>query len=272
MSRRTRVIRQIKILLVLLLALPALAQDEPVLADPTPATESEGMSVIMKPKETAAKKKTAKKKAQAKKKTEAPAAEPSRERNTETSMRYLVNGNSRFVKKNFRADGRDPKDRERGMHGELPHSAVLASSDSRVVPEIIFDQGLGELYTVRVLGENIDAGVLASLEYAVETLNVPLLVVLGNSDCAAMQMQQIKNEDELSPSMKELAESIRPRLKTLKSDEPSPSYEIEATLNADAVARELVRRSAIIRSRVENQKLTIKSGLYRINTGRITFY
>lgn len=194
------------------------------------------------------------------------------ERNAETSLRYLINGNSRFVKRNFRADGRTAKDRTRGLDGETPHTALLASSDSRVVPEIIFDQGLGEIYTVRSFGENLDPSVIAGLEYAVEKLNVPLLVVLGNSDCAAMKIQKVNAFSNLSPSMKSVVDAVQPRLKTLKSDEPSPSYEVEATLNADGVARELARRSQIIREAVDSGKLTIKSGLYRINTGRVNFY
>lgn len=251
------------------------------------AEEQEGMTVDMHPKleeeavanelpvetpKPAPAKKIASKKKAAKKETKPVAAATPAKRDAETSLRFLNNGNSRFVKKNFRSDGRTEADRKRGLEGETPHTVVLASSDSRVVPEIIFDQGLGELYTVRTLGEAVDETVIASLEYAVEKLKVPLLVVLGNSDCAAMKFHSQEDESDLTDSQKELVDAIDPRLKTLKKDEPSPSYEVEATLNADAIAREIIKKSPVIKAAVDSGRLTVKSALYRINTGRVTFY
>lgn len=218
-------------------------------------------------KEVAAKKSSKKKTELKSAKTEMPA-----KRDAETSLRYLNNGNSRFVKKNFRSDGRSQEDRERGLNGENPHSAILASSDSRVVPEIIFDQGLGEIYSVRTLGESVDDVVIASLEYAVDKLKVPLIVVLGNSDDALMKFRSTEDSSALSDGIKDLTDAIDPRLKTLKRESPSPSYEVEATLNADAIARDLSRKSSVIKTVIESGHLTIKSALYRINTGRVTFY
>lgn len=262
------------LILSLLFCSVSFAQGEA--AAPTPeadsATDSSGMTVIMKPK-LEKKAKVSKKKSKKKKSdsNSAKTAEPVK-RDAETSLRYLTNGNSRFVKKNFRSDGRSSSDRERGLEGENPHSAILASSDSRVVPEIIFDQGLGEIYTVRTLSASLDEAVIASIEYAVDKLNVPLLVVLGNSDDALMKIRSNEDSSALSDGVKDLADAIDPRLKTLKRESPSPSYEIEATLNADAIARELSRKSSIIKSAVESGRLKIKSALYRINTGRVTFY
>jgi carbonic anhydrase len=236
--------------------------------------DPDGMSVTIKPKQTP-EQKTDKKNTAAKNKkgkVETKTAEKPSKRDAETSLRYLNNGNTRFSKKNFRSDGRTPADREKGLDGENPHSAILASSDSRVVPEIIFDQGLGELYTVRTLGEGIDDAVIASLEYSVDKLKVPLIVVLGNSDCAVMKFHSLEDSSALSDPMKDLVDATEPRLKTLKRESPSPSYEVEATLNADAIARELVRKSTIIKTAVESGQLKVKSALYRINTGRVTFY
>ena len=229
-----------------------------------PAAETDEMTVVIKQKEAkpSSKKKDSK---------SVKSSEPTK-RDSETSLRYLINGNSRFSKKNFRSDGRNPADREKGLSGESPHSAILASSDSRVVPEIIFDQGLGEIYSVRTLSESIDDAVIASLEYAVDKLKVPLLVVLGNSDDALMKIRSLEDSSSITSGIKDLADAIDPRLKTLKRESPSPSYEIEATINADAIARELSRRSSVIKTAIESGQLTVKSALYRINTGRVTFY
>lgn len=268
------------LVLSLILCSVSFAQDEEVAAEPVaesaaesaPKADSDEMQVIMKPKQTPAPKKKASKKKKSGKESKTAKAQDPAKRDKETSLRYLTNGNSRFVKKNFRSDGRSPADRERGLEGQTPHSAILASSDSRVVPEIIFDQGLGEVFSVRTLSESIDDAVIASLEYAVDKLKVPLLVVLGNSDDALMKLRSQEDSSDLSDGIKDLIDAIDPRLKTLKRESPSPSYDVEATLNADAIARELTRKSSIIKSAVESGRLTIKSALYRINTGRVTFY
>lgn len=257
------------------------AEDEQteVAGQPEAASEAapqaeDGMTVIMKPKQVdePKMKSTGKKKASKKKDSKVAKPREPTKRDAETSLRYLVNGNSRFSKKNFRSDGRNPADREKGVGGETPHSAILASSDSRVVPEIIFDQGLGEVYSVRTLSESLDDAVIASLEYAVDKLKVPLVVVLGNSDDALMKIRSLEDSSSITDGIKDLADAIDPRLKTLKRESPSPSYEVEATLNADAIARELSRKSSVIKTAIESGQLTVKSALYRISTGRVTFY
>lgn len=232
------------------------------------------MSVVIKPKQVdePKTKTTSKKKNSKKKESKSAGSSKPVKRDAETSLRYLVNGNSRFSKKNFRSDGRNPADREKGLSGETPHSAILASSDSRVVPEIIFDQGLGEIYSVRTLSASIDDAVIATLEYAVDKLKVPLIVVLGNSDDALMKIRSLEDSSSITNGIKDLADAIDPRLKTLKRESPSPSYEVEATLNADAIARELSRKSSVIKAAIESGQLKVQSALYRINTGRVTFY
>ena len=180
----------------------------------------------------------------------------------------------------MRADGKSPADRARLVGGEHPHAAILAAADSRVVPEIIFDQALGEVYDVRAFGENLDSATVAALEYAVAKLKVPVIVVMGNSDCSAVKtMIEDKineNGDHVgdgitSPDIEKVISDIKPRLKTLKDDPVSPAYEVEATLNADGIARELVKRSDIIREAVERNGLVIKSALYRLDTGKVSF-
>lgn len=192
----------------------------------------------------------------------------------ETSLRWLTNGNTRFVKKHFRADGRSAKDRERLVAGQHPHAIVLSCADSRVPPEIVFDQALGEIFTIRVAGEALDSSVIASVEYAVEHLGPKLLVVMGHTKCGAVDTAlKVKDGDTAgSEALDKLLADIRPHLKTVMTEKRSPNLEVESTLNADGVARDIVTRSEIIRKKVEAGELLIKPALYRMDSGKVTFY
>ena len=193
----------------------------------------------------------------------------------EQSLKWLVNGNTRYASQNFRADGRSATDRERLLRtGQKPHAILLSCSDSVVPPETIFDQSLGELYSVRTLGETIDSASIASLEYAVTYLGPQLLVVMGHTKCDAIQgVLQIKeNQNAGSEFLNKLLSDIRGHLETFTSEKHSPALAVEATLNADGVARELMNRSEIIRKKVESGELLIKTALYRGDSGKVTFY
>lgn len=192
----------------------------------------------------------------------------------ETSLKWLTNGNTRYIKKNFRKDGRDPADRTRLLAGEKAHAIILASSDSRVPPEIIFDQALGEIITVRSAGPSLDSSVIAAIELAVRDQGPHLLVVLGNTNNAALDLAVRTEEGKSvgSEALDKVVADIRPRLKSIESDKISKDLAIEATLNADGAARDLAARSEIIKKKIESKELTIKSALYRLDSGTVTFY
>jgi carbonic anhydrase len=192
----------------------------------------------------------------------------------EQSLKWLTNGNSRYVKKHFRADGRMPADRQRLLAGQKPHAIVLSCSDSRVPPEIVFDQALGEIFVVRVAGEALDSSVIASIEYAVEHFDTHLLVVMGHTQCGAVEAALTTKDGTSagSEAMDKLLADIKPRLKSVMSQAPSHNLEIESTLNADGAARDLVKRSEILRKKVEAGELVIKPALYRLDSGKVSFY
>ncbi|KHD90031.1 MAG: carbonic anhydrase [Bdellovibrio sp. ArHS] len=101
----------------------------------------------------------------------------------EKSLGWLKNGNTRFVKGKFRADGASAKDRQRLLGGQKPHAVIVTCSDSRVPPEVIFDQKLGEIFVIRTVELAASSDVLASAEYAVGELGSNLVVVLGHEAC-----------------------------------------------------------------------------------------
>lgn len=191
----------------------------------------------------------------------------------EQALSMLTNGNTRYTSKKLRADGRSAEDRKRLLAGQHPHAIVLSCADSRVPPETVFDQALGEIFTIRVAGEALDSSVIASVEYAVEHLGPRLLVVMGHTQCGAVDAAlKIKEGDTAgSESLDKLLADIRPRLKTVPGDKISSNLEVESALNAAEIARDIVKRSEVIRKKVEAGELVIKSALYRMDTGKVSF-
>lgn len=242
----------------------ATVETKPLVAPSTPEpSRKPAQAIEMDSDEAAA---AAKPKAVA---TETPGIDP------EQSLRWLKNGNLRYVKKNYRADGKAPADRARvSSSAQRPHAIVLSCSDSRVPPETVFDQSLGEIFVVRNLGEGLDSAAVASIEYALENLGARLIVVLGHTKCDAIDTALSAKEGESagSPDLDKLLEGLRPRLKTVLSDARSKDLEIESALNADAAGRELLKRSAIVRARVGDGRLKIRTALYRMDSGSVSFY
>ncbi len=195
----------------------------------------------------------------------------------EKAVQWLQNGNKRYLKKANRTDGKSQVDRDRLNKGQHPHAIVLSCSDSRVPPETVFDQSLGELFVVRTAGESLDSAVIASLEYAVEHLGPRLLVVMGHTSCGAIQTAIAAGAGEGSsagsPALDHLVADIKPRLPArAPSAVASEGLQVESTANAKGVAADLLKRSSIIRARVEKGDLVIKPAMYHLDSGSVEFY
>ena len=109
----------------------------------------------------------------------------------------MLAGNRRFAQNTAEHPWQDQLTRESLIESQNPDVAILSCSDSRVPPEVIFDQGLGDMFTVRTAGQMIDSAVLASLEFAVTELNVSLMVILGHEHCGAVA-SAVSSVDELA--------------------------------------------------------------------------
>ena len=134
------------------------------------------------------------------------------ETNSQQALELLKTGNTRFV-----SGALTPKDdytelREKLSTGQHPFAVVLCCSDSRVAPEIIFDQKLGDLFVIRNAGNVVDDDVLGSIEYAVEHLGTPLVVVLGHSCCGAVTATC--QSGDLPGHIVDIAQRIRPAIST----------------------------------------------------------
>ncbi|MGE3684474.1 MAG: carbonic anhydrase [Bdellovibrionales bacterium] len=203
------------------------------------------------------------------------AAEPSgRTVAPEKSLGWLTNGNTRFTKGYLRRDGQSSKDVKKLVKGQAPHAIVLSCSDSRVPPELVFDQKLGEIFTVRTAGMALDDNAIGSIEYAVEHLGARLIVVMGHTSCGAVATAHgtMEGASAGSHSLDNLVKDIHPRLKDFKGKAPSPGLEAESWANAEGVAKDIVIRSKILAERFEKGEVWVVPSLYHLASGKVEFH
>ncbi len=191
------------------------------------------------------------------------------------AMGWLKNGNTRFSKGFFRKDGASKKDVYRLAKGQSPHSVVLSCSDSRVPPEVVFDQKLGELFTIRTAGEALSASAIASIEYAVTHLGTRLVVVMGHGNCGAVKAAAatLGGGDAGSENLNQLVADIHPRIRSslYGKKAPSKNFEDEGWANAKGVAKDLTLRSPILAQALASGRIKIVSALYHLDAGLVDF-
>ena len=194
----------------------------------------------------------------------------------EKALVKLKNGNLRYTQRRWRkpSHGASQKDRIRLLAGQRPHTIILSCSDSRVPPEIVFNQKLGEIFTVRSAGEALDAAVIASIEYAVAYLGTQLLLVLGHESCGAVTaaLQTMPNQSAGSPYLDAMVADIQPRIASFLRRPASSGLIRESTANARGVVKDLIKRSTISRTRVAAGTLQIRSALYHMDSGTVEFH
>lgn len=153
-------------------------------------------------------------------------------------------------------------DRMALAEGQRPWAALISCADARVAPEWIFSAGSGELFQVRVAGNNAYDDGIASLEYAVAVLGVPLILVLGHSGCGAVKAAMAS--EPLTPLLEDLVKPIRASLKS--SDDLTKAIEG----NARYAAGQLTKRSAVLKEAQASGKVVIKSAFFDIKSGSVS--
>ena len=188
------------------------------------------------------------------------------------AIRRLQEGNQRFVCQRTTGERRDALRRRQVAAGQHPFAVVLGCADSRVPPEVVFDQGLGDLFVIRVAGEVAPPEVIGSIEYAVEHLGCRTVIVLGHERCGAVEaaLQSAGDEHPPSGNVGELLKDIKPAIE--KIDRKAP-YALEAAVRANArcVARTIVARSAMLDEMSRKGQLLITPARYDLESGRIEF-
>ena len=178
----------------------------------------------------------------------------------------LVEGNDRFVSDLLKGNLTDAKRRKVLTKGQSPWAIVLSCADSRVVPEMAFDTGLGEVFTVRVAGNVANASSVASIEYAVAHCGSKVIVVMGHQSCGAVTAAMAGGDN--GHNINHLLAHITP---AIGASSAKASVNSVVKKNAKMVAEELINRSTIIREAVMKGKVLIVPAYYNLNTGKVDF-
>ena len=180
----------------------------------------------------------------------------------------LREGNARFMRGESDHPHQDLSRRITLQEGQKPQAVVLACSDSRAPVEILFDQGLGDVFVIRTAGEITDLSVLASLEFAVDSLEVPLVVVLGHEKCGAVAAasRALHGGDMPSGFQRVLVEKVTPSLLSAKKRGMESSDAFERNHVAE-IADHIVDRSPEIQARLADKRCAVVGLRYRLSDG-----
>ena len=176
----------------------------------------------------------------------------------------LKEGNKRYVS-DLENPSSDKELRGSLTGGQQPFAIVLSCADSRVVPEMIFDCNIGELFVVRVAGNIANSSSIASIEYAVAHLNCKMILVLGHESCGAVTAAD--NGGDNGPNLNHLTDHISDAVKMGKGKDLSEVIKINAFNNAQVLAD----KSEIIKNAVHNSGLVIESAYYNLGSGKVDF-
>ena len=190
--------------------------------------------------------------------------------NPVSAWKALKEGNERFVAGQPEHPSQSIDHRASLAEEQKPIAVVFGCADSRVAAEIIFDQGLGDMFVVRTAGHVIDSAVLGSIEYAVAVLNVPLIVVLGHDSCGAVKATLAALDGGAVPGgyVRDIVERVTPSILLGRRDGLSRVDEFE-TRHVNETAAQLRSRSTAIADRVDAGTLAIAGATYQLADGRV---
>jgi carbonic anhydrase len=188
----------------------------------------------------------------------------------QAALRKLLAGNARYVAQRAVHPHQDAVRRTHLSQGQSPFATVFGCVDSRVPPEIVFDQGLGDLFVIRTAAEVPDKAVLGSIEYGVAELKIPLLVVLGHEKCGAVKasLEAIEHGVKAPSHIQDLVEGIRPAIEHTRG-KPGDALDNAVREQARLVAAGL-RRNPIIGAAVRAGRCRIVAARYDLDSGRVT--
>lgn len=180
----------------------------------------------------------------------------------------LKAGNQRYISGQFIHPHESLSRRQELAAGQQPHAIFLTCADSRVAPEIVFDQGLGDLFDVRVAGNVAGDDEIASMEYAAEHLHTPLIVVMGHQKCGAVSaaVEGGARDGHLPALMKAIQPAVN-QAKSMKGD----LVENAVQINVENIVAQLRASKPILAELVEHGKLQIVGAVYSLDTGKVSW-
>ncbi len=187
------------------------------------------------------------------------------------SLQKLMDGNKRYVEGKLASkDLGDSKRKDLSTKGQKPFAIVITCSDSRVPPELLFDQGLGDIFVIRVAGNVVDPIALGSVEYGAEHLHAPLVFILGHTKCGAVTAT-LEAKGEPEGNIGAIVKKIQPAAAVAKKKGGSKDEMLETAIheNMKNVYKDLMNKSKIIPELVHEGKVKIVAGEYDITTGKV---
>lgn len=181
-------------------------------------------------------------------------------------LKRLKIGNANFVNDKLSNNYQDSLRRKDVVNGQEPFAVILTCSDSRIVPELIFDTGIGELFVIRIAGNVGNPSSIASVEYAVAHLNVKLVVVLGHQSCGAVTAALAANNH--GENLDHLLNFIQPAI----SMSDSKKIDDVSRIHANLTLEKLIKDSNIIKTSIDNNTLKIIPAYYSLESGKVDFF
>ena len=181
-------------------------------------------------------------------------------------IQRLKDGNARFVTDQLNGNLQDGQRRDALVGGQAPFAIILSCADSRVVPELAFDTGLGELFTVRVAGNVANSSSIGSIEYAVAHCGTKVIVVLGHQSCGAVTAAG--NGGDNGYNINHLLSHITPAIAAAGAD---ASLTDVVKKNAEMTVSSLIERSGIIKAAVASNEVEIVPAYYNLDSGKVDF-
>lgn len=184
------------------------------------------------------------------------------------ALQKLKVGNEHYLNFKLKHPDQSVKKRMELTKGQVPFAIILSCSDSRVPPEVVFDQGLGDLFVIRVAGNVIDDNIIGSIEYAVEHLGTPLVVVVGHEKCGAVSAAV--NGVEQVCHIQSLVKAIQPAVNQAKK-EKGDLIDNSIRTNVKLVAASLKKSEPILAEFVHSGKVKVVEAYYHLDTGKVDF-
>jgi carbonic anhydrase len=191
-------------------------------------------------------------------------------RDPNVALTQLQEGNQRFVDAKMQHPGQDPEHRLRLAAYQQPFATILTCSDSRVPAEVVFDQGLGDLFVVRVAGNIVDPAVLGSIEYGVDHLGTPLVVVMGHQSCGAVSatLESLQHRTQPHGDIATLVTAITPAVAVAKQ---RPGDLLDNTIRANAEqSRSAIVASSEVKGPLDSGALRVLTAFYSFDSGLVT--
>ncbi len=199
--------------------------------------------------------------------------------NADEALKVLKLGNKRFVEDKMEKFNLGFDKRKSLANGQNPHTVILTCSDSRVTPEHIFDQGLGDLFVIRVAGNILSEDEIGSIEYAVDHLDSPLVIFMGHEKCGAVTAAVDASMSEVSHTtvnIEAILNRIQPAVEKAKASNPNLKGDalVEKSIdeNIDLTLSKLVENSDLVVDKVKSGKLKIMGAKYKLSSGEVEFH